>query len=36
MIIVLKPEADQGKVKELIGMLEREYNLEVQRMDGVN
>ncbi|MGE5494078.1 MAG: 3-deoxy-7-phosphoheptulonate synthase [Burkholderiales bacterium] len=36
MVIVLKPEADQGKVKELVDMLEREYNLEVQRMDGVN
>lgn len=36
MIIVLKPDAAQSKVKELIDMLENEYKLEVQRMNGVN
>lgn len=36
MIIVLKPDAEQGKVQELVDMLENEYKLEVQRMDGVN
>jgi 3-deoxy-7-phosphoheptulonate synthase len=36
MIIVLKPDAEQRKLKELVDMLENEYNLEVQRMNGVN
>ncbi len=36
MIIVLKPDAERQKVKELIDTLENEYKLEVQRMDGVN
>lgn len=36
MIIVLRPDAEQRKVKELVEILENEYNLEVQRMDGVN
>ncbi len=36
MIIVIKPEAEQQRVAELIRMLETQYNLEVQRMDGVN
>ncbi len=36
MIIILKPGADRQKVAELVGSLERDYSLEVQRMDGVN
>lgn len=36
MIIILKPGADRQKVTELVESLERDYSLEVQRMDGVN
>lgn len=36
MIIILKPNAEERKVKELITSLEQDYNLEVQRMIGVN
>ncbi|MDD5017949.1 MAG: 3-deoxy-7-phosphoheptulonate synthase [Eubacteriales bacterium] len=36
MIIILKPNSEQQNVAELIKTLETEYNLEVQRMDGVN
>jgi 3-deoxy-7-phosphoheptulonate synthase len=36
MIIILKPGADRQKVAELVQTLERDYSLEVQRMDGVN
>ncbi len=36
MIIILKPGADKGKVEELVHSLEKDFSLEVQRMDGVN
>lgn len=36
MIIILKPGADRQKVTELVQTLERDFSLEVQRMDGVN
>ncbi len=36
MIIILKPGADRQKISELVESLERDYSLEVQRMDGVN
>ena len=36
MIIILKPNAPAEKVEELISSLEKEYLLDVQRMDGVN
>jgi 3-deoxy-7-phosphoheptulonate synthase len=36
MIIILKPNADARKVDSLLHTLEKDYNLEVQRMDGVN
>ena len=36
MIIILKPGADKQKVAQLVQTLERDYSLEVQRMDGVN
>lgn len=36
MIIILKPNSEEKKVKELIRTLETDYHLEVQRMDGVN
>jgi 3-deoxy-7-phosphoheptulonate synthase len=36
MIIIIKPGADQHKVAQLVQTLERDYSLEVQRMDGVN
>ncbi len=36
MIIILKPGAEQQKVDDLIHFLERQYSLEIQRMDGVN
>ncbi|MEL7604385.1 MAG: 3-deoxy-7-phosphoheptulonate synthase, partial [Bacillota bacterium] len=36
MIIILKPNADARKVGSLLHTLEKDYHLEVQRMDGVN
>ena len=36
MIIILKPQADAGKVDSLVHSLETDFGLEVQRMDGVN
>ena len=36
MIIILKPGADRQRMAELVQTLERDYSLEVQRMDGVN
>ena len=36
MIIILKPNSEQQKVSDLIKTLENDYNLEVQRMNGVN
>ncbi|MGI5849426.1 MAG: 3-deoxy-7-phosphoheptulonate synthase [Christensenellales bacterium] len=36
MIIVLKPNTQPKKIEELIQTFERDYKLEVQRMDGVN
>lgn len=36
MIIILKPHSEEQKVQELIGTLEKQYHLEVQRMNGVN
>lgn len=36
MIIILKPGAEKQKVEDLIHHLEKDYSLEVQRMDGVN
>jgi 3-deoxy-7-phosphoheptulonate synthase len=36
MIIILKPNADARKVDSLLHTLEKDYHLEVQRMDGVN
>lgn len=36
MIIILKPHSEEQKVQQLVSTLEKEYNLEVQRMNGVN
>ncbi len=36
MIVILKPHADAAKVDSLIKLLETDFGLEVQRMDGVN
>jgi len=36
MIVILKPNAEEKKVTELVHWLENDFHLEVQRMNGVN
>lgn len=36
MIIILKPHSEEQEIQKLIHKLETDYNLEVQRMNGVN